>query len=118
MLTKEKTKNIKFIFLTIWEGILGFISPVVIGIIFMLITGHGKGYGYDLREETSFSIMFGVFCLIIWLMISLPTFIRPIIKYYEQKKLVVLIPCFTYFLMFLLSVLIMGISNFLSFFGL
>ncbi len=114
MTIKEK---IKISIFSIWQGILGFISPVCIGVIFMMVTGHGKGYGYDLRGETDFSIMLGIIFLVLWLAFVLPVFIWQINNYCKYKKVFYLIPLFTFGFMFLISILVIGISNFLSFFG-
>lgn len=114
MKTKEKLKVILY---SIWQGILGLISPVCCGVIFMMLTGNGKGYGYDLRADTNFYIALGVFFLILWLIFVSPIFIWAIVKYSKHKIITYLIPCFVFLYMFFSSVLIMGIPNFFSFFN-
>ncbi|MDE5621326.1 MAG: hypothetical protein K2I80_12575 [Ruminococcus sp.] len=51
----------------IWSGIIAlFILPICIGWIYMDITGHSKGYSYDLGDEKSISMLLGFVELIIW----------------------------------------------------
>lgn len=115
---KKGTARLKFALISIWQGFLGIVSPFVIGIIFMLITGHGKGYDYYLGSEVVASIIIGMLFSLIWLFVSLPSFMWILFRYFEYKKKYILLPYLLYLLMALISILIMGIPNFLSFFGL
>ena len=45
---KEK---IIFAINVLWSAIIAFSFPICLGIIYMDITGHSKGYGYDLGSE-------------------------------------------------------------------
>lgn len=54
----------------ILSSLIAFSLPVASGIIFMNITGHSKGYGYDLRDEKDISVLFGCFELIILLTVA------------------------------------------------
>lgn len=107
----------KLIFISIWHGILGLAFPIVFGITFMLLTGHGKGYDYNLGSEVSVSVAIGLFLSLIWLLISLPSFMWTLFRYCEHKKKYILIPYLVFILMVLVSVLMIGVSRFLSFFG-
>ena len=64
--------KVKLAVACLWESFTAFISPVAIGWIFMQITGHGKGYDYNLGSEKGISIGFGVISLIIWLLLTVP----------------------------------------------
>lgn len=61
-----------FVLSCIWECIMSITAPVCIGFIFMNITGHGKGYDYDLRAEKDINIFLGVVMLAIWLGLLVP----------------------------------------------
>ena len=37
-----------FVINTLWSAIISFTFPVCLGIIYMNITGHSKGYDYNL----------------------------------------------------------------------
>lgn len=63
----------KYIFNFLWSGLIAFSLPVCIAIIYADITGHSKGFGYDLGPEKDISIMIGCIELIIWLVLALPS---------------------------------------------
>ncbi len=69
---KQYMKKIELTVACIQDTVIAYTAPVCVGIIFMNITGHGKGYGYDLGSEKDISIMFGAFELIIWLLPVVP----------------------------------------------
>lgn len=50
---------------------MAFFSPVCLGIIYLDITGHGKGFGYDLGSEKPVSVFLGIVELRIWLALLL-----------------------------------------------
>lgn len=54
-------------------GFIAFTFPLCFGWIFLDITGHSKGYDYDLGSEKSVSVMIGLVELLIWLAIALPS---------------------------------------------
>lgn len=56
----------------LWTGIMAFTFPICLAIIWMDITGHSKGYGYDLGPEKDISVMMGATELVIWLIAALP----------------------------------------------
>lgn len=55
----------------ILSSVIAFSLPVASGIIFMNITGHAKGYGYDLRDEKDISVLFGCIELVILLVLAI-----------------------------------------------
>ena len=70
MVPKSKIANgIMFL----WAGFIAFSFPFCFGWIFLNITGHSKGYSYDLGAEKDVSIMLGCIELLIWLAIALPS---------------------------------------------
>lgn len=56
----------------LWTSFIAFSFPICFGWIFLDITGHSKGYSYDLDSEKDVSIMFGCIKLLIWLTLALP----------------------------------------------
>ncbi len=67
---KEK---IIYILNFIWTGISAFTLPICFGIIYLDLSGHSKGYGYDLGAEKDVSVLVGCVLLIIWLLLVLPS---------------------------------------------
>lgn len=59
----------------LWTSIISFTFSFCFGLIFLDITGHSKGYAYDLGPEKDISIMSGCVELLIWLVVSLPSII-------------------------------------------
>lgn len=59
--------------LFLWAGFIAFTFPLCFGWIFLDITGHSKGYDYDLGSEKSISVIIGLVELAIWLAIALPS---------------------------------------------
>jgi len=59
----------------LWTSIIAFSFPICFGWIFLDITGHSKGYSYNLGSEKDVSILFGCIELLIWLALSLPSYI-------------------------------------------
>lgn len=57
----------------LWTSFIAFSFPICFGWIFLDITGHSKGYSYDLGSEKDVSIMFGCIELLIWLALVLPS---------------------------------------------
>ena len=57
----------------LWLAFISLISPVWTGLIYMDLTGHGKGYGYDLGAEADISAFFGIVLLLVWLAVLLPS---------------------------------------------
>ena len=83
VLMKDK---IIFAINALWSAIIAFLFPICLGIIYMDITGHSKGYAYDLGSEESISIMFGVVELIIWLIFAILSNVYILKKLVKKNK--------------------------------
>lgn len=68
----------------LWSCFVAFTFPICFGLVFLNITGHSKGYSYDLGSEKSISVLLGVIELIIWLVVALPSNIYVLAK--TKKK--------------------------------
>ncbi len=90
----------------LWSGIVAFTLPVCIGWIYMDITGHSKGYSYDLGDEKSISILMGVIELFIWLVLALPSNIYLFGKIKKKKNVLIVLTAFAG--LFLLCVYLIG----------
>ena len=101
----------------LWTCVLAFSFPVCLGWIYMNITGHSKGYAYEMGSEAGISVLFGCIELLIWLVLALPS-INYIFKKTAKKGAVyVLIPIAIYAVLFLLCIhLIGGFGEFGKFF--
>lgn len=109
--------KILFIANFIWTSFIAFSFPVCLGIIYMNITGHSKGYGYDLGPDKDISIMMGIFELIIWLILAMPSNIYVFKKVMEKGKLYAIIPVVIYVLLFGFCIFLTGGWNeFMRFF--
>ncbi len=76
----------------LWSSVMAFFFPIFFNIIFLCITGHSKGYAYDLGSEKDISIIFGCFALLIWLALVLPSNIYLFNKTAKKGKLYLIIP--------------------------
>ncbi len=76
----------------LWSSLIAFFFPICFYIIFTFITGHSKGYSYDLGSEKDISIMLGCFALLIWLVLALPSNIYLFVKTAQKCKFYLLIP--------------------------
>ena len=101
----------------LWSSIIAFSFPVCLGCIFMDITGHSKGYGYDLGSEKDVSIMLGCIDLLIWLALAIPSNIYVFKKIKEKGTYYVIIPIIIFIMLFTLCIhLIGGWNEFTRFF--
>ena len=80
----------------LWTSFIAFSFPICFGLIFLDITGHSKGYGYDLGSEKDISIMFGCIELMFWLALALPSNIYVFRKTLSKGKVYLLIPIILY----------------------
>lgn len=71
---KMKDKIIYFLNL-IWTSIIAFSFPICFELIFLDITGHSKGYSYNLGSEKDISTLFGCIELVIWSILALPSIV-------------------------------------------
>lgn len=109
--------RIIFILNFLWSSFIAFTLPVCIGVIFMSITGHSKGYAYDLGAEKDISVIIGFIELFVWLVLAIPSNIYVFKRISRKKKLYVLIPIILFAALFCLCVyLIGGWVEFFSFF--
>lgn len=92
----------------IWTSFVAFSFPFCFGWIFLDITGHSKGYSYDLGTEKDISVMSGCLELIIWLVLSLPSAIYVFLKTKKKGKLYLIIPAIIYITLSVLCIYIMG----------
>lgn len=70
----------------LWCGVIAFTLPICMGWIYMDITGHSKGYSYDLGDEKDISILMGIVELIIWLLLAVPSNVYIFTK--TRKKII------------------------------
>lgn len=83
----------------IWTSLIAFSFPICFACIYLNITGHSKGYDYDLGSEKSISIMIGCVELLIWLAIALPSNIYIVRKTLQKGKAYLLIPIALYIIL-------------------
>lgn len=76
----------------IWQALMGIVSPVWCTFIFYFITGNGKGFGYDLREEKDLYVISGAVQLVLYLLAVVPVFVYLVKVFREKGKWMSLIP--------------------------
>ncbi|MDE7104733.1 MAG: hypothetical protein K2O36_02500 [Ruminococcus sp.] len=112
---KSKVYSLMLFF---WTSIVAFTMPVCMGWIYMDITGHSKGYSYDLGYETDISIMFGVVELIIWSLIAISSTAIFFRNLYRFRKFLVPIVVVFFMALFILCICFTGgWREFISWFG-
>ena len=57
----------------VWSAFTTFFATFCFGWIFLDISGHSKGYSYDLGAEKDISVMLGCIELLVWLGLTLPS---------------------------------------------
>lgn len=92
----------------LWTSFIAFTFPICFGLIFLNITGHSKGYGYDLGSEADVSIMLGCIELIIWIALALPSNIYVFRQTIKKSKLYLLIPIIFYIVIAIICVYFIG----------
>jgi len=80
-------KKILFGLNFLWSAFTAFTFPFCLAWIWMDITGHAKGYDYDLGSEKDISIMMGCIELLIWLFLTVPSNVTLFLKLREKHKL-------------------------------
>lgn len=83
----------------IWTSFVAFSFPICFAWIYLDITGHSKGYGYDLGSEKDISIMVGCVELLFWLALALPSNIYIFRKTLKKGKAYLLIPIALYIIL-------------------
>lgn len=92
----------------LWASIIAFSFPVCFALIYLSVTGHSKGYDYDLGQERDISVMLGIFGLVIWLAAALPSNIYVFRKTREKSRLYLLIPAVIYIALAALCIVLTG----------
>lgn len=92
----------------LWSCFIAFTFPICFGLIYLNITGHAKGYSYDLGSEKDVSVLLGLIELIIWLAIALPSGIYVFLKTKKKGKKYLLLLIALYLLLAVLCVCFMG----------
>lgn len=110
-------KKVKLIIALIGQSFIALLSPIWIGFIYMFITGHGKGYSYDLQSEADISILIGAIALILWIVAILPVSIWLGKIFYHKQKWMWIIPVLLFGVLFITAAALIGFKNFLSMFG-
>lgn len=106
-----------YIIISIWLLFVSLISPICTGLIYMNLTGHGKGYGYNMGSEADIAVFFGVIELILWIYAVFPALMFLCIKFYRKKKSMFFIPIAVFLMSYLFSASMFGWDNFLKLFG-
>lgn len=88
--------KIKYCLNLIWTSLLAYSFPICFELIYLDITAHSKGYGYDLGSEKDISIMSGCVELLIWLILAVPSNIYVFRKTLNKGKLYLLIHIVVY----------------------
>jgi hypothetical protein len=83
----------------------------------MNITGHGKGYAYNMGSEANIAVMFGIILLILWIVSLFPVIIWLSMRLYKVKKYLFFIPILAFILIFIISISMSGWGEFIAFFG-
>lgn len=92
----------------LWTSFIAFSFPICFGWIFLDITGHSKGYSYDLGPEKDISIMLGCIELLIWIALSLPSNIYVFLKTKKKGNLYLLIPIALYITLAIICICLIG----------
>ncbi len=110
-------EKVKTAILIIWFLLVSISSPLWVGCIYMNITGHGKGYMYDMGSEADIAVLFGVVGLLLWLLAILPVTFSLCKKCFQKKKSFVWLPFLAFAGLFLLGICILGWHDFIKLFG-
>lgn len=110
-------KKVKTILSVMWFVFISMISPIWIGLIYMNITGHGKGYGYDMGSEADIAVFIGFIELVLWIISFIPVLVSLCKRGYQYKKSFVYIPLLAFLLLFALGIFIVGWNEFIQLFG-
>lgn len=92
----------------LWASIIAFSFPICLGWIYQDITGHSKGFSYDLGSEKSVSVMMGCIELLIWLVLAIPSNLYVFKKAKEKAAYCVVITVVTFVILFLLCIYLIG----------
>ena len=101
-------KKINFVLVAIWLSFMSVISPICILIIYLDLTGNGKGYGYDLGEEVGVYAFIGTILFGLWILFIVPAMIWICAKCYYMKKIFIIIPIIGFIILFNISIIMLG----------
>lgn len=110
-------KTVKTLISLVWFSFISLSSPLWIGCIYMNITGHGKGYAYDMGSESDIAVFIGVVLLLLWLLALLPVTIALCRKSYRRKKSLMWLPLLAFVGFFAAGIGILGWNEFIKLFG-
>ncbi len=100
--------KVVFLLNFLWTSFIAFSFPVCFGWIFLDITGHSKGYSYDLGPEKDVSIILGCVELLIWIALSLPSNIYVFRKIINNGKMYLLILIAFYIALAVICIIVTG----------
>lgn len=92
----------------IWASFVAFSFPFCFAWIFLDITGHAKGYSYNLGPEKDVSIMLGCIELLIWFILAAPSNIYVFNKTEKKGKRYLFIPIILYIVLAVICIYLMG----------
>lgn len=110
-------KRLKDVILIIWFSLISLSSPLWVGIIYMWITGHSKGYGYDLGSEADISVFLGCVFLLFWLLAILPATISLCKKCRCKKESLTWLPLLAFVGLFVAGICFLGWNEFIRLLG-
>ena len=110
-------KKVKTAISITWFLFVSLLSPLWIGCIYMNITGHGKGYMYDMGSEADVAVFLGVVLLLLWLLAELPVTILLCKKCFRKKKSLAWLPLLVFAGLFVVGVCVLGWNEFIKLFG-
>ncbi len=87
-----------------WSFFTALLFPVSFALIYTGLTGHSKGYDYDLGPEKDISVMMGIIELVIWLVISLPSAVYVFLKTTAKKPSLYIVILILYIILAVIGV--------------
>ncbi len=91
----------------IGASVMAYSFSLWFGFIYLNLTGHAKGYSYDLGAEKDVSIFLGCVELLIWLVLAIPSYIYLVKKTYSKGRAYVLLLVGFHIALAVIGVLIM-----------
>ena len=110
-------RKVKTALSILWFLFMSISSPLWVGCIYMNITGHGKGYMYDMGSEADIAVFLGLIGLLLWLLAILPVTFSLCKECFYKKKTFVWLPLLAFAALFGLGICILGWHEFIKMFG-
>ncbi len=110
-------KKRKAVVPALWFALISLSSPLWVGCIYMNLTGHGKGYAYDMGSETDIAVFIGVILLALWLAALLPATVSLCKTCRRKKKAFTGLPLLLFLGFFAIGVGMLGWNEFIKLFG-